>query len=121
DEAADLISSHLEAAGWNVSRDPFTGTYRCANVSMHNVVGERAGTSGKLVILGAHYDTRPIAESDPDPANRTKPIPGANDGASGVGVLLELARSLAGVQDTVRLVFFDAEDGGDMPNSCDTQ
>ena len=135
DEAAALIASHLRADGWAVSYDNFTANYRCAQTPLHNVIGVRPGTSGRtaaqqgtdaprassVVILGAHYDTRPIAESDPDPANRTKPIPGANDGASGVAVLLELARTLGPMNDTVRLVFFDAEDGGDMPNSCDTQ
>jgi hypothetical protein len=118
DEAATIIADDLAAAGWNVTWDRWNGTYRCLATPMHNVVAERAGTSGKVVILGAHYDTRPIAESDPDPANRTQPIPGANDGASGVAVLLELARVLPPTADAVRLVFFDAEDGGDMGDGC---
>ncbi len=118
DEAARIIADDLAALGWNVTWDRWNATYRCEPIEMHNVVAERAGTSGKVVILGAHYDTRPIAESDPDPANRTRPIPGANDGASGVAVLLELARSLPPTPDTVRLVFFDAEDGGDMGDGC---
>jgi Zn-dependent M28 family amino/carboxypeptidase len=118
DEAAAIIAGHLEAAGWNASYDRFNASYRCRDTPMHNVVGERAGTSGRVVILGAHYDTRPIAESDADPANRTRPIPGANDGASGVAVLLELARVALPTNDTLRLVFFDGEDGGDMGNGC---
>lgn len=118
DEAANLIANASRGAGWNVSWDFWNGTYQCRATPMHNVVAQRNGTSGRIVILGAHYDTRPIAESDPDPANRTKPIPGAGDGASGVGVLLELARTLPPTADTVRLVFFDAEDGGDMGDGC---
>ena len=47
---------------------------------------------GPIVLLGTHYDTRPLADRDPN--DRTEPVPGANDGASGVGVLLELARTL---------------------------
>lgn len=46
------------------------------------------------VLLVAHYDTRPWADRDPDPANRETPIDGANDGASGVAVVLEIARNL---------------------------
>jgi hypothetical protein len=66
------------------------------------------------VLLATHWDTRPVADLDPDPARRGEPIPGANDGASGVAVLLELATLMrerppkAGVD----IVLFDAEDGG---------
>lgn len=84
---------------------------------MHNVIGERVGTSGRVVAFAAHYDTRPIAERDPDPARRDEPIAGANDGASGVAVLLELARVMPPTNDTVRLVFFDGEDGGNYLGS----
>ncbi|HNT06377.1 MAG TPA: M28 family peptidase, partial [Anaerolineae bacterium] len=62
----------------------------------------------------AHYDTRPIA--DRDPTDPTQPVPGANDGASGVAVLLELARVLdqSKVNKQVWLAFFDAEDCGNI-------
>ena len=70
------------------------------------------------VMLAAHYDTRAVADEDPDPAKRALPVPGANDGASGVAVLVEIARLLrdhplpgdAGVD----LVFFDVEDAGEQ-------
>lgn len=67
------------------------------------------------VMLAAHYDTRPEADRDPDPARRTEPVPGANDGASGVAVLLELARHLAAHPPTVGvdIVLFDLEDLGE--------
>ncbi|HRN51579.1 MAG TPA: M28 family peptidase [Anaerolineales bacterium] len=66
------------------------------------------------IILGAHYDSRFFADYDPDPANHSQPVPGANDGASGVAVLLELARVLPlnNPNATVTLAFFDAEDNG---------
>jgi glutaminyl-peptide cyclotransferase len=80
-----------------------------------NIVARR-GEGKRWVILGAHYDTRLLADRDPDPAKRSQPVPGANDGGSGVAVLLELARTLpADSQDTVWLVFFDAEDNGLIP------
>ena len=62
------------------------------------------------------YDSRMVADQDPDPAKRSEPVPGANDGASGVAVLLELARILPeDFPGTVWLVFFDAEDNGNIP------
>ncbi len=68
------------------------------------------------ILLGAHYDTRMHADQDQDPKRRNDPVPGANDGASGVAVLLELARVLPTSQEVpVRLVFFDAEDNGNIP------
>ena len=67
------------------------------------------------VILGAHYDSRISADQDPDLNMRHLPVTGANDGASGVAVLLELARSLPQDLDReVWLVFFDLEDQGNQ-------
>jgi len=69
----------------------------------------------KRIMLGAHWDTRPIADEDPNPENRNKPIIGANDGASGVAILLELARILqsADLEIGVDFILFDLEDLGD--------
>ena len=68
------------------------------------------------MIIGAHYDSRLLADPDPDPSLRNQPVPGANDGASGVAVLLELARILPkNLDKTIWLVFFDAEDNGNIP------
>jgi Zn-dependent M28 family amino/carboxypeptidase len=70
---------------------------------------------GATILLGAHYDTRPFADYDP-PETQRQYILGANDGGSGVAVLLELARVLDvdRVPREVRLVFFDAEDRGNL-------
>ncbi len=65
--------------------------------------------------MGAHYDSRLLADQDTGPG-ATLPVPGANDGASGVAVLLELARSLPIDTTPVWLVFFDAEDSGGLDN-----
>ena len=80
-----------------------------------NVIAMRSSDAqgAEWIVLGAHYDTRLLADQDPDPAMQAEPVPGANDGASGVAVLLELARSLprdAGAD--IWIVLFDAEDGG---------
>ena len=66
------------------------------------------------ILLCAHWDSRPYADHDPEPANHQKPIDGANDGASGTGVLIEVARQLS-IQNPsvgVDIVLFDLEDYG---------
>ena len=111
-EVARYIDAEMRALGFAVTWHPFNATYGCEQVPMQNVVAERAGTSGRIVLLAAHYDTRPVADKDPDTARRGEPVLGANDAGSGVGVLLELARVLPATNDTVRFLFFDGEDGG---------
>ena len=71
-------------------------------------------TATGRVLLGAHWDSRMWADHDPNPDNHRKPFDGANDGASGVGVLMELARALATdrLDVPVDIIFFDVEDQG---------
>ncbi len=108
----DYIVAELQKRGWQVETQEFE--YR--NVPIRNIIG-KFGT-GPLLILGAHYDTRPRA--DQDKQNPSAPILGANDGASGVAVLLELARSLDKhkLKNEIWLAFFDAEDNGGL-SACD--
>lgn len=86
--------------------------YEMSNISA--LFRSSDGQSEPYVILAAHFDTRPQAEHDPDPALRHTPIVGANDGASGVAILMEIAGVLAMKRPPVpiRLVFFDGEDFG---------
>ena len=104
----DYIHDTLETNGWKVSEQtfPFDG------IEGRNIFASAGPEGGRWVILGAHYDTRPIA--DRDPTSPTLPVLGANDGASGVAVLLELSRILAPSTLNVHvwLTFFDAEDSG---------
>ena len=105
-KTAAYIEAELEELGWDTRDQRFTHR----GIQVHNVIASNG--RGPLIILGAHYDTRSLANRDAvDP---TRPVPGANDGASGVAVLLELARTLdlnrAGLE--VWLAFFDAEDQG---------
>lgn len=75
----------------------------------------REGTeNGRRVLLAAHWDSRLWADHDKDEANHHKPIDGANDGASGVGVLMELARVMSAQRPSVAIdfIFFDVEDQG---------
>ena len=101
------MREELESAGWQVE----VQESEALGHPIFNIVAKR-GDESPQIILGAHYDTRLFADNDPDPANRSKPAPGANDGASGVAVLLELARVLPEDTVPVWLVFFDAEDNG---------
>lgn len=101
------IADQLAAAGWQVE----TQASEAMGHTIYNLIG-RNSEEPPQIIIGAHYDSRMFADNDPDPANRTRPVPAANDGASGVAVLLELARSLPDDAVPVWLVFFDAEDNG---------
>ena len=89
--------------------------YNGDRLPINNIMGRFNTATSNRVLLVAHYDTRPWADNDPDASNRSKPILGANDGASGVGVLLEIAR-LAGINPPVGtgidILFIDAEDYG---------
>jgi glutaminyl-peptide cyclotransferase len=105
----DWIVDTLEASSWQVEVQDFS--YR--GQDLRNIIG-RMGSGGRSVLLGAHYDTRPLA--DRDAFAPSAPVPGANDGASGVAVLLELSRALSSSAGAceIRLVFFDAEDSGNI-------
>lgn len=108
--AGDYIVGELRARGWEVEIQPFV--YQAT--SARNFIAKANLGRGPVLILGAHYDTR--RRADQDAQNPTAPVPGANDGASGVAVLLELARSvdLESVPYEVWLAFFDAEDNGNL-------
>jgi glutaminyl-peptide cyclotransferase len=103
----EWMQNELESAGWTVEIQ----TSEALGHPIENLVARRNADPPRI-ILGAHYDSRMFADSDPDPAQHQNFVPGANDGASGVGVLLELARSLPDETVPVWLVFFDAEDNG---------
>lgn len=80
-----------------------------------NILGKK-GTGDKVIILSAHYDSRIIADEDVQYPQVQQPVPGADDGASGVAVLLELSRVLkipANAQ--IWIVLFDIEDNGKIP------
>jgi len=83
-------------------------------IRLRNIIAEINPEARRRVALAAHWDTRPYADKDPDESQRRKPIDGANDGASGVAVLLEIARLMQEqpVSFGVDILLFDAEDYG---------
>jgi glutaminyl-peptide cyclotransferase len=105
------IKSQLTQAGWEVIEEKS----EMMGHTIYNITAQR-GTGKAPIIIGAHYDSRMLANKDTDPNQQTRPVPGANDGASGVAVLLELARDLpADLNQDIWLAFFDAEDQGSIP------
>jgi Zn-dependent M28 family amino/carboxypeptidase len=103
------IQAELESTGWQVE----VQASEALGHPVENIIAKRSSDPPQIVI-GAHYDTRMFADQDPDPAQHTNYVPGANDGASGVAVLLGLARSLPKATVPVWLVFFDTEDNGNL-------
>lgn len=87
-----------------------------------NIIASFNPGNKNRIFLSSHWDSRPYADHDPDPANHQKPIDGANDGASGVGVLLEIARQLniSNPAIGVDIILFDLEDYG-PPQDKQTQ
>ncbi len=110
EQIIEYIRAQLEQAGWQVTLQK--ATYQGQDAI--NIVATRK-ISEPQILLGAHYDSRLYADNDPDPARRKNGVPAANDGASGVAVLLEMARVLPENGPSVGLVFFDIEDNGNIP------
>lgn len=88
--------------------------YDGKNLSIRNIIGSFYPEKEKRILLYAHWDTRPFADEEPDPGRQQQPIAGADDGASGVGTLLEIARNLSQypLEVGVDIIFFDLEDWG---------
>ncbi|MBD3368187.1 MAG: M28 family peptidase [Candidatus Eisenbacteria bacterium] len=111
----DWLTGRLRPLADEVAVQRFSAPFFGEETELVNVIASFRPTERERVLLGAHYDTRAVADRDPDPEARLTPIPGANDGGSGVAVLVELARLLSETPPDigVDMVFFDAEDGGD--------
>lgn len=108
EKARDYIIHWLQKQGWETRVYPFT--YK--GLHGYNVLAYKGDGPG--ILLGTHYDTRPISDRNP-PERQELPVPGANDGNSGTAILLELARVLKEPQGfRLWLAFFDAEDRGNI-------
>lgn len=114
-KCADWLVTTLQASCDTVLVQTATvQSARSGKVGIKNIVGVINPQASQRLLLLAHWDTRPWADNDPDEANHSKPVMGANDGASGVGVLLQLARQLKADSTTlgVDILLVDAEDMG---------
>ena len=135
-QCAVWLIEQLKAFGAEVElQKGFMPDYKGDNQQIYNIIGHFSpshegrggeGLSRPRILLGAHYDTRPWCDEEEDYSERFYNVPGANDGASGVGVLLEVARQLglklsnseasngpqSGLSVPVDIIFFDCEDMG---------
>jgi hypothetical protein len=113
--AAEWIASELRRLGADVQVQTGTVTaYDGTRLPIYNIIGSYNPEARHRVLLLSHWDSRPMADHDADPAKRHDAVPAANDGASGVGVLLELARLFQSQPPKVGvdILLVDAEDYG---------
>lgn len=109
-----MVSELTKILGVPARRQDFTMVVRGVKVPLTNVLAHYNPTAKRQVLLCAHWDTRPSADMEISASKKRKPIPGANDGASGVAALIEVARQLKvnNVDIGVQFVMFDGEDYG---------
>ena len=111
----DYLAKELERFGAKVYQQNMTVTaYDNTALEARNIIGAFNPEAKQRILLFAHWDSRPYADHDPNPTKHKTAIDGADDGASGVGVLLEIARQI-GIKAPnmgIDIIFFDAEDYG---------
>lgn len=110
----EALERHFTALGATVERQAFQGTQPSQRrpFSCVNLLVQWHPEKTRRVLLGAHYDTRPLADMEPVARRKNEPILGANDGGSGVAFLMELGRVIPSLDLAVGVdfVFFDAEE-----------
>lgn len=117
------LVEQLKSFGLEVTEQNFTATaYTGEKLNSTNIIARYKPAAARRVMLFAHWDSRPFADSPLNEGDKTAPVLGADDGASGVGVLLEIARLL---QDNpldrgIDIVLLDAEDYGDSGGDPET-
>jgi hypothetical protein len=115
--AGDWITAQMRERADTVFEQRWTHvTVDGDSLPMRNIVARFRPEAEQRVLYLAHWDTRPVADSDPDPALARQPVPGANDGGSGVALLIALADVLRATPPAVGvdLLFVDGEDYGDF-------
>lgn len=113
-EQQELITRHFEGLGAKVTRQEFDVRHPETGepTRLANLIVEFHPDRQERILLCAHYDTRPYPDEDPDPKKRRDPFLGANDGASGTALLMEMGthmKDFAGPLG-VDVVLFDAEE-----------
>ncbi len=107
----ELIRTELESTGWEIENQNFSFDHK----DLTNIIAKSSDNPPKI-IFGTHYDTRAFSDNESLSSQKIIPVPGANDGASGTAVLLELGRVIAREEFDIWLIFFDAEDQGNIGN-----
>ncbi|MBC8314742.1 MAG: M28 family peptidase [Bacteroidales bacterium] len=121
--ASYLIDKLKEYSPDVVTQTGIVTAYNGTPLQFQNIIASFGHDGNNRIILGAHWDSRPYADHDPDETKHNIAIDGANDGASGVGVLLEIARQMKQTPPPigVDIIFFDAEDYGPPQDLQDNQ
>jgi Zn-dependent M28 family amino/carboxypeptidase len=114
ENAREYLISELKQYSKEVVAQEFKHKDKPKSVKLTNIIARFGKKGGEKILLSAHWDTRPFAEHDVNPEKRNTPIIGANDGASGVAVLLEVAKILKSnpPENEIFIVLFDGEDYG---------
>jgi hypothetical protein len=122
-EALTWMTDYLRERADIVEQRPFTHVTQVGDtLDLTNVWAQFNPQAGQRILVTGHWDTRPVAENEADPANRGRPIPGANDGGSSAAVILALADVLATEPPAigVDLLLTDGEDWGHDPVTFST-
>ncbi len=123
-QCGDWLAAQLRTYGAAVIEQTFQAeAYTGEKLNGRNIIGQFNPQANKRILLAAHWDTRPMADSpQADKSRENEPIPGADDGASGVAVLLEIARQLQQnpIDMGVDIIFFDLEDYGERGGKAET-
>jgi hypothetical protein len=110
------LTAELQSSGAQVTQQHFQQTLpgSDSSSSLTNIIASFGLSKQQRVLLCAHWDSRPTADQDSNSANHHKPVLGANDGASGVAVLLEVAKNIQAREPEygVDIILFDGEDAG---------
>ena len=116
-ETLGFIASYLKPLATKLTIQKFSNNGMSGNNLWASFINPKPHANQRIM-LGAHWDTRPISDQESDSSKQYLPTPGANDGGSGVAVLLELARIFAANPPpvSVDLIFFDLEDMGNIDN-----
>lgn len=109
-----LVSTLERFADTVITQDVVLTAYNGTKLESRNIIASWNPQSKNRIMLCAHWDSRPVCDEDPNAKNHKTPVLGANDGASGVAVLMELARVFATEKPNVAvdIVLFDSEDYG---------
>ena len=115
-ETGDYLIGQFRKYGATVTTQEFEAiTFDNQKINLRNIIASFSPEKAKRVLLASHWDTRPFADKDKDKEKKDQPFDGANDGASGVGILLEIARVMQedSLHVGVDIILFDGEDWGE--------